>query len=563
MKSIFKYLLPVLSLLIAGPSFAQQVPVFNQYVYNPYLYNPARAGSGKLGNLYIGQKRQWTDLPDAPDTKILTFDMPLQSDKSGVGVTMFSDDTHIIRKIGGSVTYAYHIPLDDIGEHGFSLGVSGGFLNQQINFGDATVQNPNDNAILGKDASATTFDVGFGGHYHYKRLNIDVSVPQLSNSNVRYLNNQGSISSFELISHYLGSVRYEIPISKVNELTLEPVLMVRGAAGLPVQYDANILMGWYDRLWGGIGYRSGGNDFFASSLNASVGFRVQKAFSISYTYDMMARSVDRNSLGASHEFSLGFRFGGNKKKINDLEERIRNMEGNMVAPDSLGPLGQGGQQSRTDESMQGENNAGTTLSDQEEMLRNLEMLRQLKQLEDLQRLQDMQKLQDLQKLRDLQQLQEQQMLRELNGTRQPESVKDQIRDLYRNDTVYVDADGGRIRSRLRFEKNGSIYFAYNSSELNEDARAELRRVKDRLNAKQNLITVYIAGNASVEGEATYNLVLSNRRAVAVKNYLSSIGLNESVVMPIPYGAENPITQQQVLETDREKNRRVDVYILAE
>ena len=558
MNRLLKYALLGFALIAASGMQAQQIPVFNQYVFNPYLYNPARAGQRQLGNLYIGQKRQWTDIPDAPDTKIMTFDMPLRGTKSGVGVTLFSDNTHIIRKIGGSVSYAYHILIDEAGEHSFSMGLSGGFLSQNIDFSRATVQNPNDDAILGRDASATTFDVGFGGHYRYKRLNIDVSVPQLSNSNVRYLSSQGSISSFELISHYLGSARYEIPISKANELSIEPVMMVRGAKGLPVQYEASLLMAWYDRLWGGLGYRSGGNNYFTSSLNASVGFRVQKAFSISYTYDMMARGMDRTSLGPSHEFSLGFRFGGNGSKLDALEEKIRNLEGNLVAPDSLGPLTEGGARPGTATPA-----TGTPPSDQAEMLRNLELLRQLKQLEDLQRLQDLQKLQQLQKLRDLQLLQEQQMLRELDGTRQPESIKGQIRDLYRSDTVYVDGDGTRIRSRLRFEKTGSAYFAYNSYELSEDAKAELRRVKERLDAKANIVTIYIAGNASIEGEATYNLVLSNRRAVAVKNYLASIGLNESVVLPIPYGAENPITREQVLETDREKNRRVDIYILAE
>lgn len=545
MKPIQHIYILLAMLLLSSPALkAQQIPVFNQYIFNPYVYNPARAGLSEYGNLFLGQKKQWADIPNAPDTKIMTFDMPIMDNKSGVGITLFADEMHIIHKFGASFTYAYHVPISD--ESTFSMGLSGGFLNQRIDFAEANVQNPNDEALLSRNTNSNTFDVGFGAHYRFKRLELDLAVPQLSNTNARYLDKGGKVATFELINHWLGSVRYQIPISggDKQELMLEPVFMVRAAKGLPAQYDANLLFRWYDRFWIGGGYRSGANNIFASSFNFSGGFQISDYLVASYTYEAGARNKDRVSFGNSHEFAVGFKFGKRTKKleieVEGLKDRLIKVKEEIAEKDSTA----------TDkEKLQ----TADELQAQQELMEQLEMLKKLKQLEELQRLQDLQRLQELQKLQELMELQKAQAMKELLESQQNDSTKQQLSE---------SLEKGES-SNLNFNKVGAVYFEVNSSELSEIAKAELRAVQEKMSAKDRLITIYIAGNASIEGNEIYNMVLSNRRAISVKNYLASIGMPESIVLPIPYGAENPITKDQKYEEDREKNRRVDVFILAE
>lgn len=591
MKRYFNiFSLLALLVLVSNMLSAQQIPVYNQYLINPYVYNPARAGSGTLGTLFLGQRKQWADIPNAPDSKIMTFTMPIAEQKSGVGITMFADNTHIINKVGGSLSYAYHLPMS--AKSGFSLGLSAGFINQRFDFADARVQNPNDNVLLDRNVSQTAFDLGFGIHYHFDRLHIDLSVPQLSNTNVRYLDNAGKVSSFELINHWLGSARYVIPISKSDPttLTLEPVLMVRGAKGLPAQYDANVLLKWYDKFWLSGGYRSGAGDLFASSYNLGTGFRVADFVIASYNYEFGARVLDRFSLGNTHEFSLGFRFGRGamemKNELMDLISKVDKVEEEQIA---MAEEQEKATQAKGDGVMQSTGDVSdlSDLAEQQELLEQLEMLKKLRQLEELQRLQDLQRLQELQKLKELQDLQKIKALEDIKNSKQDDSTKvalakmleegpGQNGETYGNPTNRTGngtTDGTNAPngdnvifstpSGLNFQKIGAVYFKVNSAELSEVAKADLRAVHTDIRNLERVITVYIAGNASIEGTSAYNMLLSNRRAISVKNYLSKLGMVESIVLPIPYGAENPITEDQTYEEDRQKNRRVDVFILAQ
>lgn len=547
------YIKLLLALFLSSVSaFAQQLPVFNQYLFNPYVYNPARAGASELGSLFIGQRKQWSDVPFAPDSRLLTLEMPLPFDrKSGVGLTMFNDVTHIINKFGASLTYSYHVPLDD--EQNLSFGVSGGFLNQRIDFGDANVQFPGDPALLNANTASTTFDVGFGMYYRFKNLSIDLSVPQLSNSNVRYLSNTGSVSTFSLVSHYLGAIRYRIPLGvpklqrdgKEHEIHLEPVFMLRGAQDAPFQYDANLMFSWYNQFWFGGGFRSGGQDYFTSSANLFMGIRVADLVLASYSYEFATQSADRTSLGNTHEFSLGFRFGRTQGKVLKLEDELRMMEARQQnLMDSLNNI-----KPSTVDDPEYVDDGDRVAGFDPDMLRTYDMMKKMEDLERLQQLEDMQRLEELRKLKEYEEYQRLSRMKDLDQANIPDSERRKVELAMRGDT------------EVKFEKIGSVYFKVNESELSDVAKAELRSIRDIIRSKERVYTVYVAGNASVEGTSVYNLVLSNRRAITVKNYLLNIGMDDTIVLPIPYGAENPITQDQEFEAEKEKNRRVDVFVI--
>lgn len=565
MKKLISYIAFTLVLMIGSKLFAQQIPVFNQYLYNPYIYNPARAGSSDLGRLFLGYKKQWSDLPGSPATSALTFDYPLAAQRSGVGVTVYSDQTHIINRTGGSLTYAYHIVSGPNDNQRISLGLSAGFLSQTIDFNRARVRESGDPIILENAQNSTAFDAAFGFHYSYENLAIDFSIPQLVNSSVRYLNTQGTtqqVADYQLISHYLTAIRYKIPVSLENQLYLEPVGMVRVVRGLPWQYDANFLLHWKDQFTIGAGWRSGSPEgAFASGLNASFSFNLNDYFSATYIYEMTGRSQLRNIMGDTHEFCIGFKFGGTRKRVDQLEDKMHDLQesgfqkildADKARKDSIQHAERARQRTKLD-------SMGFT-PEEWKMLRDYEMYDNLRLLEELRRLKRLRELDDMLRLQEMMEIKQRLELIEKQKKVAPSSSfrgYDPANDP-EAEVVYRTTENG---DTLAFYKIGTVYFDKDSDDLRAGERARLTTTKDKYARMKNVVVVYLTGNASTEGGDAYNMMLSTRRCKTVREHLKSIGMGDAVFMILPYGEEDPLIKRDDTEDKREENRRVDVLIL--
>lgn len=107
----------------------------------------------------------------------------------------------------------------------------------------------------------------------------------------------------------------------------------------------------------------------------------------------------------------------------------------------------------------------------------------------------------------------------------------------------------------------TIHFAFNSSELSDEAKAALDGFAGETEDKQGLV-IEIRGFASSDGNEKYNQELSHRRAQAVANYLTvkhEIAPRQ-ITFPVGFGAENPVADNSTRE-GRQKNRRVEVRML--
>ena len=84
-----------------------------------------------------------------------------------------------------------------------------------------------------------------------------------------------------------------------------------------------------------------------------------------------------------------------------------------------------------------------------------------------------------------------------------------------------------------------VFFDTDSSALSESAQTVLRAQAAVLRANP-LQRVMIAGNCDERGTREYNLALGARRAVAVRDYLVSLGVPQSQLDTVSYGKERPI-----------------------
>ncbi|MDR1989630.1 MAG: peptidoglycan-associated lipoprotein Pal [Acidobacteriaceae bacterium] len=105
-----------------------------------------------------------------------------------------------------------------------------------------------------------------------------------------------------------------------------------------------------------------------------------------------------------------------------------------------------------------------------------------------------------------------------------------------------------------------VFFDLDSDTLN----AEGRRVLDgnaRVLAQNASWMVLIEGHCDERGSAEYNLALGERRALAARAYLLSLGLSDSRVRTVSYGKEFPFVPGHD-ESAYSKNRRAHFVVTA-
>ncbi|HTM07363.1 MAG TPA: peptidoglycan-associated lipoprotein Pal [Verrucomicrobiae bacterium] len=100
---------------------------------------------------------------------------------------------------------------------------------------------------------------------------------------------------------------------------------------------------------------------------------------------------------------------------------------------------------------------------------------------------------------------------------------------------------------------GEIYFAFDSFDLNPEARATLKKHADWLKSNASA-RAEIEGHCDDRGTNEYNLALGAKRAQAAKDYLVSLGIPAERLSTISYGEELPVCREET-EDCWQKNRR--------
>jgi outer membrane protein OmpA-like peptidoglycan-associated protein len=121
--------------------------------------------------------------------------------------------------------------------------------------------------------------------------------------------------------------------------------------------------------------------------------------------------------------------------------------------------------------------------------------------------------------------------------------------------VEVVRDGDNIT----LDMPEAITFGFDSYALRPGSYTVLNRVADTLKEFDQTI-VEVAGHTDSVGSAAYNQKLSEQRAQAVGNYLSSRGINGERLIITGAGANHPVASNST-EAGRAENRRVEITLV--
>jgi len=132
--------------------------------------------------------------------------------------------------------------------------------------------------------------------------------------------------------------------------------------------------------------------------------------------------------------------------------------------------------------------------------------------------------------------------------------KDQCPDTPKG--LKVDAVGCIIEQTVVLR---AVNFDFGSDRLTSEAKGTLDLLA-RSMALQKALTIEIAGHTDSLGPQSFNLLLSQKRANAVKEYLVAHGVEAERLNAEGYGEFNPIANNNT-EAGRAENRRVEFKVL--
>ena len=118
--------------------------------------------------------------------------------------------------------------------------------------------------------------------------------------------------------------------------------------------------------------------------------------------------------------------------------------------------------------------------------------------------------------------------------------------------------GEALSSRVQ-EEMLDINFEFDQFMLTDTARQKLSKNVSIL-SKYSDVKVLIEGHCDERGTEEYNLALGERRANAAKEYMVTLGINESRLSTISYGEEKPLDPEHS-DVAWAKNRRVHFEIV--
>lgn len=116
---------------------------------------------------------------------------------------------------------------------------------------------------------------------------------------------------------------------------------------------------------------------------------------------------------------------------------------------------------------------------------------------------------------------------------------------------------GQVNEKGRMES--VVYFAFDSSAIGDSEKPKIETVNQYMKDNPEYVVV-IEGNCDERGTAEYNRGLGERRALAVREYLVSLGANDKNLETISYGSEKPAVPNATTEEQYAKNRRCEFAV---
>ncbi|MEI6851737.1 MAG: type IX secretion system membrane protein PorP/SprF [Bacteroidota bacterium] len=297
-----KKILIAVILLISIRSYAQQDPLFSQYMFNKLAVNPGYAGSTEMLSIDLLSRYQWVGIKGAPRTITLSLHSPLRNNHMGLGLYLYGDILGPTTTYGFMGSYAYRIK---VGKGKLCFGLQVGFKYFNFDWQKMNVQDPD--FVFGQQTiKKFTPDANFGIYYYSNKWFAGVSSKDLFQNESGMATVDGKNTYTQLMRHFYAMAGVNIPVSE--KVSFRTSFMGKYVTHAPLQFDFNASFLFNNLFWIGASYRTEKAVIFLTE------FRITKTLRIGYSYDMYLGKLMAVNQG-SHEIRIGMDFDVFKSRM--------------------------------------------------------------------------------------------------------------------------------------------------------------------------------------------------------------------------------------------------------
>ncbi|HKZ36052.1 MAG TPA: type IX secretion system membrane protein PorP/SprF [Chryseolinea sp.] len=275
-------------------AFAQQDPLFTQYMFNNLYMTPAFAGVDGVTRFSAIHRSQWLGYESsfgdggAPTTQMVSFNTPVYKLRSGVGAYVINDNLGPQNNLEAQAMYAYHLGIK---ETKLSIGVKVGIYSQSIDWGKYRAIHPDDPLLKNGKDSQVRPDLGFGLFYRAEKYYLGVGFNHLLRSEFDFGTDK-TRGALENHINFTGGYFYEVSF----DLKVQLSTAVRSDLN-KTQVDLAGIAYIKDTMWGGLAFRQSE----AASLLLGYSLLKDKSLKAGTAIDFIIK--DR---AAKENFSLEF-----------------------------------------------------------------------------------------------------------------------------------------------------------------------------------------------------------------------------------------------------------------
>ncbi len=291
-------------MVAVAPAFAQQEVMVSQYMFNGLFLNPAYAGSHGYTSTSMLHRTQWLQMEGAPRTSMAAIDGSLMHGRMGLGLSIVHDQIGVTRETDVAAHYAYHLKVSDLSRLAF--GLKAGMSIYSARLSDLTIWDTNDQVFANNINNRKVGKFGFGLYWYDASSYIGLSVPTIHAIDKGLQAQIAGLKERYFTQHYYLHAGKVFPLGEY--LDIKPSTMVKYTPNVPLEADVNCNLLYRERIWFGVGYRTG--DAFIGMLE----YQVNPQMRIGYAYDMTTNRL-RNYSSGSHEVMLGIDLGRDLIKI--------------------------------------------------------------------------------------------------------------------------------------------------------------------------------------------------------------------------------------------------------
>ena len=294
-----QHLILTAAIAVSGSSaLAQQEVMVSQYMFNGLFLNPAYAGSHGYVSSSLLHRAQWMQVEGAPRTSMLAVDAPLMNGSMGLGFSLVHDQIGVSRDLDLSTHYAYHLRISD--DSKLAFGLRAGLSIYSANLNELTYWDANDQVFQNNISNQLVGKFGFGLYWYNATSYVGLSVPTIYAADGNITMDVAGALDHYFTQHYYLHAGKVFPLSEVFDI--KPSIMVKYQPQAPLQGDVNCNLLYKERVWFGVGYRTG------DAMVGMVEYQINPQLRIGYAYDMTTSRL-RNYTSGSHEVMLGLDLG--------------------------------------------------------------------------------------------------------------------------------------------------------------------------------------------------------------------------------------------------------------